>query len=135
MKKIILSVTLLGFGFFGVAQEVKTSEVKELKAPMKMSREQVQEVRLQKMKSDLNLTDSQVAQFKELNAKRAAEMKTLREAQSGDRLTRFRKNEEEYKKILTPEQYKKYQDLKELKKNEMREKMEKKKTEAVEAKK
>lgn len=103
MKKLILSAAFLGLGVFGFAQQTKSSSA---------DHSQKKAEYLQKMKQELNLTDSQVAQLKELHAKKSAERKQEFDAKKGDRMEKMKQNEAEMQKILTPEQYKKFQELK-----------------------
>lgn len=102
MKKLILSAAFLGLGVFGFAQQTKTSgEHMQKKAE-----------HLQKMKQELNLTDAQVGQLKALHEKKAAERKADFDAKKGDRMQKMKENEAEMQKILTPDQFKKYQEMK-----------------------
>ena len=101
MKRIILSAAFLGLGVFGFAQHATKAEMGQKKAEY-----------MQKMKQELNLTDSQVGQLKALHEKKAMERKSAIEAKKGDRLQKMKENEVEMQKILTPDQYKKFQELK-----------------------
>jgi Spy/CpxP family protein refolding chaperone len=103
MKKLILSAAFLGLGVFGFAQQ---------SAPSKAEMMQKGAEKLQKMKQELNLTDTQVAQFKDLYAKKAAERKQDFDAKTGDRMQKMKENEAEVQKILTPDQFKKFQEMK-----------------------
>ena len=123
MKKLILSAAFLGLGVFGFAQQAQSEG--------RANFAQKQEERLQKMKTELNLTDAQVAQFKELYAKKAADRKQNADAQRMDRMQRMKQNEEDMQKILTPEQYKKFQEMKAKKMEEMRSNFEKRKAETT----
>lgn len=112
MKKLILSVAFLGLGVFGFAQQTKSSSV---------DHSQKKAEYLQKMKQELNLSDAQVLQLKELHAKKQAERKQNFEAKKGDRVEKMKQNEAEMQAILTPEQFKKFQDLKAKKMAEKKE--------------
>ena len=101
MKRIILSAAFLGLGVFGFAQHATKAEMGQKKAEY-----------MQKMKQELNLTDSQVGQLKALHEKNTMERKSAIEAKKGDRLQKMKENEGEMQKILTPDQYKKFQELK-----------------------
>ena len=103
MKKLILSAAFLGLGVFGFAQT--TSD-------RKGDFEQKKAARMQEMKQELNLTDAQVAQIKTLHEKKAAERKQEMATKKIDRAQKMKENEAEMQKILTPEQYKKFQELK-----------------------
>jgi len=101
MKKLILSAAFLGLGVFGFAQTTTKADFTQKKAE-----------RLQQMKQELNLTDAQVAQIKALHESKAAERKQEMTAKKEDRMQKMKENEAEMQKILTPEQYKKFQELK-----------------------
>ena len=103
MKKLILSAAFLGLGVFGFAQQTKSSTA---------DHSQKKAEHLQKLKQELNLTDAQVLQLKELHAKKGAERKQEFDAKKGNRMEKMKQNEAEMQKILTPEQYKKFQELK-----------------------
>ena len=103
MKKLILSAAFLGLGVFGFAQQTKSSTADHSQKKVEY---------LQKLKQELNLTDSQVAQLKTLHDQKSAERKQNFEAKKGDRMEKMKQNEAEMQKILTPEQYKKFQELK-----------------------
>ncbi|WP_312766619.1 hypothetical protein [Epilithonimonas sp.] len=101
MKKLILSAAFLGLGVFGFAQTTVKADFSQKKAE-----------RLQQMKQELNLTDAQVAQIKALHESKAAERKQEMTAKKEDRMQKMKENEAEMQKILTPEQFKKFQELK-----------------------
>jgi len=103
MKKIILSAAFLGLGVFGFAQQTKSTDA---------DRMQKKAEHLQKMKQELNLTDTQVAQLKALHESKAAARKQDFDAKKGDRMQKMKENEAEMQKILTPDQFKKFQELK-----------------------
>jgi len=117
MKKLILSAAFLGLGVFGFAQTTSKVDYSQKKAE-----------HLQKMKAELNLTDAQVAQLKALHESKAAERKQDMTAKNEDRMQRMKENETEMQKILTPEQFKKYQDLKAKKMAERKEKFQARKS-------
>jgi len=100
MKKIILSAAFLGLGVFGFAQTNSKVDYSQKKAE-----------HLQKMKAELNLTDAQVAQLKALHESKAAERKQDMTAKKEDRMQRMKDNEAEMQTILTPEQFKKFQEM------------------------
>ncbi len=118
MKKLFLTAAFLGLGVFGFAQT----------APgRKADFEQKKAERLQKMKQELNLSDAQVAQIKALHEQKAAERKQEMVAKKEDRMKMMKDNEAEMQKILTPDQYKKFQELKAKKMAERREHLKNKK--------
>jgi len=103
MKKLFLTAAFLGLGVFGFAQTTQAR---------KADFEQKKAERLQKMKQELNLSDAQVAQIKALHERKAAERKQEMLAKKEDRMKMMKDNEADMQKILTPEQYKKFQELK-----------------------
>lgn len=103
MKKLFLTAAFLGLGVFGFAQTTQGR---------KADFEQKKAERLQKMKQELNLSDAQVAQIKALHEQKAAERKQEMLAKKEDRMKMMKDNEADMQKILTPEQYKKFQELK-----------------------
>lgn len=117
MKKLILSAAFLGLGVFGFAQTTAKADHSQKKAE-----------RLQQMKQELNLTDAQVAQLKALHESKAAERKAEMTAKKEDRMQKMKENEAEMQKILTPEQYKKFQELKAKKMAERKEKFQDRKS-------
>lgn len=117
MKKLILSAAFLGLGVFGFAQTTQKADMGQRKAE-----------HLQKMKQELDLTDTQVAQLKALHESKAAERKQDMSAKKEDRMQKMKQNEAEMQKILTPEQFKKYQDLKAKKMAERKEKFQERKS-------
>ena len=119
MKKLILSAAFLGLGVFGFAQT--TSD-------RKGDFEQKKAARMQEMKQELNLTDAQVAQLKALHESKAAERKQEMATKKIDRAQKMKENEAEMQKILTPEQYKKFQELKAKKMAERKEKVQERKS-------
>lgn len=119
MKKLILSAAFLGLGVFGFAQT--TSD-------RKGDFEQKKAARMQEMKQELNLTDAQVAQLKALHESKAAERKQEMATKKIDRAQKMKENEAEMQKILTPEQYKKFQELKAKKMAERKEKFQDRKS-------
>ncbi|WP_333853618.1 hypothetical protein [Epilithonimonas sp.] len=117
MKKLILSAAFLGLGVFGFAQTTAKADHSQKKAE-----------RLQQMKQELNLTDAQVAQIKALHESKAAERKQEMTAKKVDRMQKMKENEAEMQKILTPEQYKKFQELKAKKMAERKDKFQARKS-------
>lgn len=99
MKKLILSMAFLGLGVLGFAQQVE--QPKHHKGE-----------HLEKMKQELNLTDSQVSQIKALHDKKAEERKQEMNNKSQERMKKMKENDAEMQKILSPEQYKQFQDMK-----------------------
>ena len=115
MKKLILTLAFIGMGSFAMAQQT-TPQDKPSKAEMQQKRQQKEQEHLDKMQKYLNLSQGQVAQIKDLHAKRKAEMKSEFDKNKGDRQAKMEemkaKREQmdaDMKKILTPEQYTKWQ--------------------------
>ncbi len=117
MKKLFLTAAFLGLGVFGFAQTTDR----------KADFEQKKAERMQKMKQELNLSDAQVEQIKALHAKKAVERKQEMAAKKEDRTKMMKNNEAEMQKILTPDQYKKFQDMKARKMAERKELFQKRK--------
>lgn len=117
MKKLFLTAAFLGLGIFGFAQTTDR----------KADFEQKKAERMQKMKQELNLSDAQVEQIKALHAKKAVERKQEMAAKKEDRKKMMKDNEAEMQKILTPDQYKKFQDMKARKMAERKELFQKRK--------
>lgn len=118
MKKIILTTAFLGLGIFSFAQTAQ-----DTKADFKQKKIE----HLQKMKEELNLTDSQVAQLKALHKQKVDEKKQGMMATKEDRIKMMKDNEAEMQKILTPDQYKKFQEMKAKKMEERKELYQKRK--------
>lgn len=117
MKKLILSAAFLGLGVFGFAQQASKADLGQKRAE-----------HLQKLKQELNLTDAQVAQFKALHESKAADRKAEMATNRVDRAQKMKENDAEVQKILTPEQFKKFQDLKAKKMAERKEKFQDRKS-------
>lgn len=117
MKKLFLTAAFFGLGVFGFAQTTDR----------KADFEQKKAERMQKMKQELNLSDAQVEQIKALHAKKAVERKQEMAAKKEDRTKMMKNNEAEMQKILTPDQYKKFQDMKARKMAERKELFQKRK--------
>lgn len=131
MKKLVLSLALIGFGTFAMAQQNS--------APMRDSKDhkEMMEKRkadhLAKMQKELNLTSSQVAQLKAMQEKHQAEREQQRmanQAQRQQKMDALKKDKQqmdnEMRKILTPEQYTKWHAKKQEMMNNRNKKMDKK---------
>ncbi|HWS59413.1 MAG TPA: hypothetical protein VN182_00640 [Flavobacterium sp.] len=135
MKKLVLAVFLcVGFSIY--AQEPTTTPKKkgnkEAKSPEKMN-----EARLSKMTTDLNLNAKQQEQIKPILAEQTVKMEEMKakqkankeagvELNDADKKAMRKKMKEEkeatdakYKNILTPEQYTKYQEIQKEQKEKM----------------
>lgn len=117
MKKLILSIALVGFGSLAMAQQTYTPEQKEAKrAEMQQKMQQREKDYLDKMQKDLNLSKDQVAKVQELHDKRKAERKAEFEKNKDMRIAKMKEMKDrraqmdnEMKSILNPEQYKKWE--------------------------
>ncbi|WP_312075319.1 hypothetical protein [Chryseobacterium sp.] len=117
MKKLILSIALVGFGSLAMAQQTYTPEQKEAKrAEMQQKMQQREKDHLDKMQKDLNLSKDQVVKVQELHDKRKAERKAEFEKNKDMRMAKMKEMKDrraqmdnEMKSILNPEQYKKWE--------------------------
>ncbi|UMQ40120.1 hypothetical protein MKS83_11985 [Chryseobacterium sp. Y16C] len=118
MKKLVLAVAFIGMGSFAMAQQTTTTpQDREAKrAEFQQKRAQMKKEHLDQMQKDLNLNASQVAQIKTLHEKRKAEMKAefdknkeARQAKMDEMKAKRAQMDSDMKKILTPDQYDKWQ--------------------------
>ena len=111
MKKVILSAVMIAFGTFAMAQQNKMMR--------KMDPAQMEQKRAEKLKSmqtELNLSDDQVAKIKTLQDNKMAARKANEPQMKAERKAKMeamKQNKDQWnnemKKILTPEQYAKWQ--------------------------
>jgi protein CpxP len=118
MKKLFLSAAFIGLGTFAMAQHTQPSGNRMNHGNMKQNMEMHQEKQLDKMKSDLNLNDDQVMKIKAMQKERMKDMQNRMSANKAAKMEDHKDAREEMKKILTPEQYSKWE-------THMKEKMEK----------
>ena len=111
MKKIVLSAAFVILGTFAMAQQTPMMNKKD---PAQM--EQKRQEKLKVMQTELNLTNAQVAQIKALKKKKMAErqqnapqMQAERKAKMEAMKARQEQWNAEMRKILTPEQYQKWE--------------------------
>ena len=111
MKKIVLSAAFVIIGTFAMAQQTPMMNKKD---PAQM--EQKRQEKLKVMQTELNLTNAQVAQIKALQDKKMAErqqnapqMQAERKAKMEAMKARQEQWNAEMRKILTPEQYQKWE--------------------------
>ena len=111
MKKIVLSAAFVILGTFAMAQQTPMMNKKD---PAQM--EQKGQEKLKVMQTELNLTNAQVAQIKALQDKKMAEkqqnapqMQAERKAKMEAMKARQEQWNAEMRKILTPEQYQKWE--------------------------
>jgi len=124
MKKILLTAvcaTVLTFGAFG-AQAQGAPEDMPLPPPHEMNMEKIHkkmekmhEEMSKKLAEDLSLSDEQKVQAEKIREAGHAKMKPLMEERKAlhEKMDSLRKaNMEEFEKILTPEQKKKFEEIK-----------------------
>ncbi|WP_226063892.1 hypothetical protein [Kaistella polysaccharea] len=110
MKKLILSAAFLAVGTFAIAQQNGQMMKKD---PAQM--EQKRADHLKKMQTDLNLSQTQVAQLQTLQDKRMAERKQMQPQRQAERKAKMEsmkakrmQHQAEMRQILTPDQYQKW---------------------------
>lgn len=116
MKKLVLAIAFIGMGSFAMAQQTTPQDREARRAEMQQKMQQKEQEHLAQMQKDLNLNASQVAQVKALQDKRKAEMKAdfmknkeVRQAKMDEMKAKRAQMDADMKKILTPEQYDKWQ--------------------------
>ncbi|KFF73316.1 hypothetical protein HX13_21395 [Chryseobacterium sp. P1-3] len=116
MKKLVLAIAFIGMGGFAMAQQTTPQDKEARRAEMQQKMQQKEQERLAQMQKDLNLNQSQVAQIKALHDKRKAEMKAefeknkeFRQAKMEEMKAKRAQMDADMKKILTPQQYDKWQ--------------------------
>lgn len=127
MKKLVLSIALVGFGTFAMAQST-TNQSENRPRPNKEMMQKMQTERLAKMKEELNLTDDQVSQIKALQEKQQTERKAEQKEQREEMKARRENMNAEMKKILTAEQYTKWQNQEKERMQNMKNRMPMKKS-------
>lgn len=119
MKRIILSTAFIVLGTLAFAQ--KTDGDKKAKFEEKRTE------RLANLKSELNLTDAQVGQIRALHDKKIEAHKAEQQVEKANKRkemkAKMEQNDQDMKSILTPEQYKKWQEKKAEKMKERKDKM------------
>ncbi|RZJ50528.1 MAG: hypothetical protein EOO19_03005 [Chryseobacterium sp.] len=115
MKKLVLSIALIGMGSFAMAQQVPQDK-KVNREEMKQKMQQKDQERMAEMQKELNLNQSQMAQIKDLHEKRKSEMKNnfeknkeQRQAKMDEMRAKREQMDNDMKKILSPDQYNKWQ--------------------------
>ena len=127
MKKIVFSAAFVVMGTFAMAQQTPMMNKKD---PAQM--EQKRQEKLKMMQAELNLTSAQVAQIKVLQDKKIAERKqnaSQMQEQRKAKMEAMKARQEEWnaemRKILTPEQYTKWEAKKQQNMQDKRQKMQK----------
>ena len=125
MKKLILSTAFAVIGTFAMAQQAPMMQKKD---PAQM--EQKRQDHMKEMERDLGLNKTQVAQLQALHDRQMAERKQMRtqtEAQRKARVEQMKAKREgmstEMRRILTPEQYQRWETMKAEKMQNKRMKM------------
>lgn len=116
MKKLVLAIAFIGMGSFAMAQQTTPQDRETRRAEMQQKMQQKEQEHLAQMQKDLNLNQSQVAQVKALHEKRKSEMKAefeknkdMRQTKMDEMKAKRAQMDADMKKILTPEQYDKWQ--------------------------
>ncbi|MBU8882672.1 hypothetical protein CBW16_08020 [Flavobacteriaceae bacterium JJC] len=111
MKKIVLSAAFAIMGTFAMAQQTPMMQHKD---PAQMEQKRAEKLKM--MKTELNLTDAQVAKIKALQDKKMEEMKQnapQRQAERKAKMEAMKAKREQWKaemkEILTPAQYAKWE--------------------------
>lgn len=133
MKKLVLSAAFVAVGTFSMAQQTPMTQKKD---PAQM--EQKREEKLKEMKTELQLSDAQVAKIKELQDRKMAERKQAVPQIKAERKARMEKMKAkrdemnaEMRQILTPAQYDKWEANKKAKMQERQSKMQMRKMPAT----
>ncbi len=122
MKKLVLTIAFFGIGSIAFAQQKTTIGSGMSATDTTHKRGDMKKQYAAKMQQELGLTPTQVDQIQALNAKDKASWKVKTESNIEDKKAMKAAHEAEMKKILTPEQYTKWQTLKAERKNEMKNK-------------
>lgn len=114
MKKLVLSLALVGMGTFAMAQQ-RTMPAKDDQQRKEMM-EQKRAEHMADMQKELNLTQAQVSQLKALHEKHQAQREAQRKENQDlrkQKMEAFKKDKQqmdnEMRQILTPEQYAKWE--------------------------
>lgn len=116
MKKLVLCLALVSVGSFAMAQQTEKKHDAKTEQERKEMMEKRKAAHLEEMQKELNLSTSQVAQIKELQAKHHAEREVQRKENQElkqQKMEAFKKDKQvmdnEMRQILTPEQYAKWE--------------------------
>lgn len=129
MKKLFLSMALVGLGTFAMAQQSDSStNMRKSKNPQTMQMKG--EKHMDKMKQELNLSDDQVMKIKALQQKNMADRKAWKaddknsDMSKKDKMGMKKDNhkdmKDQMKQILTPDQYSKWEANMKAKKHNMK---------------
>ncbi|GAO29327.1 Spy/CpxP family protein refolding chaperone [Geofilum rubicundum] len=147
-KLSMMAFMVVAISSFTFTMNAQQTEIKERKQRT-FDAEQMQENRLEKLKTELNLTEQQEAEVKALMDERQKEMEKHRtereEAMKAMRdkhveqvkavQERQKAHDAKMKDILSPEQYEKYEQLNNKQKEAMKEKMKERRSDRMERRK
>ncbi|TXF76325.1 hypothetical protein [Chryseobacterium sp.] len=134
MKKLVLSLVLVGFGSFAMAQvtPAQKEKMQQRRAEMVKNQEQKREQHFAEMQKELNLTQSQLNQIHAIQERHQAERKVamqrnqeMRKQKMEGMKQNMQQMDDEMRKILTSDQYAKWQAKKQQKMLERKAKMKK----------
>ncbi len=116
MKKLVLGAFFLSLGTFAMAQQQASVALKKIDKP---STEQIQAKRMEKMKTELGLSDDQVTKISAINEEKMKLRKAYKDAATNEeRVAIMMKIKEEgdsyntkVKAVLSPDQFTKWLDL------------------------
>ena len=134
MKKLVLGIAFLGLGTLAMAQQKPAkndnANWQEKRAEMQKKNDERRAQHLADMEKELSLTKTQVAQIKAIQdrnqAERKAEMQKYQDLKKQKMETMKRKKQDmdnEMRKILTPDQYAKWEAKKQANMEKRKEKM------------
>lgn len=119
MKKVVFGLALT-MGTLAFAQQTQPTPQQKAqwdakKAEMQKHRTEKMQQHFQEMQTELNLSSAQVTQLKNMHERRAAARKEHMEKQRELHLRNKQEAESEMRKILTPQQYTKWEAMKQAK--------------------
>ncbi|MBW8361522.1 MAG: hypothetical protein K0M56_04970 [Kaistella sp.] len=136
MKKLVLSLVLVGFGSFAMAQvtPAQKEKMQQRRVEMMKNQEQKRAQHLANLQKELNLNQSQVNQIHAIQERHQAERKVamqrnqeMRKQKMEGMKQNMQQMDNEMRKILTPDQYTKWQAKKQQKMQDRKSKMKKNK--------
>ena len=124
MKKIVLGLAFLGLGSMAMAQQVEQPKKKLDPAVMAQKRQEDAKAKLDKMAKELSLSADQVAKIEQLHKSEGEARKAMMQEQQAkvkaDRDAQKAKRDAEMKKILSKDQYAKWEALRAEKEAKMK---------------
>jgi len=119
-KKLFLAALLV----VGLATFAQDKKERPSRAEMeKMSPEQRNELHLKKMTSELDLNAKQQEQISQIISEKSTKREAMKTERKNKMLEEKKEMDEKMKKILTPEQYEKWNANKEKRRGQMKERM------------